>query len=137
MQDPLKQSIHFEAMYAKTKDVCAVQGIGSHNLYALQQHVTANVTGNDQALLTGAFTDPVIPMGRNYLDQQVCAGQMDAISCVRSLSQPAMAPAKIRAFAGYLPSLPMLLENKYGAADALTLQIPPSGAVRFDVQLKH
>lgn len=136
--DPLQQSIQFEAMYVKTKDACAVAGIGSHSLYALQQHVTSNVSGNDDILLSGAFTDPVIPMGRTYLDGQVCAGAMDAISCVRSLSVPvAMGTAKIRAFAGYLSSIPMLLENRYGAADALTLQLPTAGAVRYDVQLKH
>lgn len=137
VQDPLNQSIQFETMYGKTKDVCALGAVGSHSLYALKQHVTANVVGKDDVVQTGAFSDPAIPAGRTYLDPQVCSGVPDAISCLRSLSMPTGGNAKIRFFSGYLSSLTMLLETKYGASETLSLLFPTSGAVRFDLKLKH
>ena len=137
VQDPHLQSIHFETMYGKTKDICAVAQIGSHSLYALQQHVTSEVIGKDNVLQTGAFLDPALPAGHNYLDMSVCDGQVDAISCLRSLSAVNTGTAKVRFFSYYLSSVQMLLENKYGAFEAQSLIIPSSGAVEFRLKLKH
>lgn len=137
VQDPLQQSIQFETMYGKTKDICAVSGVGSHGLYALQQHVTSAVLGKDDVLQTGAFLDPALPMGRTYLDPQVCSMASDAVSCLRSLALENPRQGKIRFFSGYLSSLTMLLESKYGTEQTLNLMIPSSGAVRFELRLKH
>ncbi len=132
--DPSKQSIHFETMYGKTKDVCAVGSAGSHALYALKSHVSDEYVGRDDALLTGAFLDPVLPAAHaNY----TCAQAASAIDCVRELSAASSFMAKIRFFSGYLPSVVSFLEQKYGAADTLSLLFPAGGAVRFTVKLKH
>lgn len=137
VNDPLTQSIHFETMYGKTKDICGIAAISGHSLYALKQHVTSAVTGKDDVVLTGAFLDPALPMGQTYLDTNACAGAADATACIRSLAQPNRNGGKIRFFAGYLSSLSMFLETKYGAEDALSLAIPASGAIRYEVKLKH
>lgn len=137
VQDPLRQSIHFETMYGKTKDICAIGQINGHSLYALKQHVTSEVIGKDNVLQTGAFLDPVLPMGHDYLDMSVCEGQMSAISCLRSLSAANTGMAKVRFFSTYLSSVQMLLENKYGASETQSLIIPSSGAVEFRLKLKH
>ncbi len=137
VRDPLQQSLQFEAMYGKTKDTCAVATIGSHRLYALKQHVTAAVLGKDNVVQTGAYLDPAIPMGQSYLDPQVCNGASDAVACLRSLALPNPKPAKIRFSSGYLSSLSMLLETKYGPEEALGVMIPASGAVHFELKLKH
>ncbi len=137
VQDPLKQSLQFEAMYGKSKDACAVATFNSHSLYALKQHVTADIFAKDNVVQTGAFTVPALPAGRTYLDADVCAMQADAVSCLRSLSMPMMSGAKVRFFSPYLSSVPMLLEVKYGAAAAQELNLTSSGAVQFDLKMKH
>lgn len=137
VQNPSEQSIHFEAMYAKSKDTCAVGSINAHTLVALKQHVTSAFLGTDQALQSGAFADPALPMGMTYLDQTVCTMQNSAVDCVRSLAQPEMGAKRIRFFNSYLSSLNMLLERKYGALETAALNIPGAGAVRFEVRLKH
>ena len=137
VQDPLTQSVQLETMYGKTKDLCALASAGSHSLYALQQHVTSEYLTKDNVVQTGAFTDPAVPMGRSYLDAIVCADQANAVNCLRSLAQPSMGTQKIRFFAGYLPSLTMLLENKYGATETQSLIVPTSGAVQFQLKLRH
>jgi hypothetical protein len=136
VRGPLKQSIQFEAMYGKTKDICAVGMVNGHSLYALKQHVTSKVIGKDNVLQTGAFLDPAIPEGKTYLDANVCAGEMDAISCLRSLSAPNTGAAKVRFASAYLSSVQMLLENKYGAPETQSLIIPSSGAVEFKLRIK-
>lgn len=135
VQDPLQQSIHLEAMYGKTKDVCAVATVGSHALYALQQHVTSEYQGKDSALASGAFTNPTLPMGTTYPNPTVCNAEKDAVSCLRTLSQ--MANGKIHFLAPYFPSLLNFLEMKYGAADAQTLILPTAGALQLKLKLKH
>lgn len=132
-----QQSIQFEAMYGKTKDACAVTSFSSHSLVALKQHSTSEVIQKDNAILTGAFTEPVMPQGMTYLDGAFCASSKDAVSCLRELSLTQPTPGKIKFFAGYLPSLVTALELKYGVADVQTLLFPSSGAVQFKLQLKH
>lgn len=137
VDDPQTQSIQIETMYGKTKDLCAVGSVGSHNLIALQQHVTGEYLGKDNVVGSGAFLDPSIPMGRNYLDMSVCQGQMDAVSCLRALSQRNAGSQKIRFFGSYLSSVEMLLENRYGAAETQSLILPASGAIQIQLKLKH
>lgn len=137
VNDPLQQSVHVEFMYGKTKDTCSVASISSHQLYALKQHVTSDVVLRDQAVQSGAFEDPALPMGRNHLDTSVCANEKDAVSCLRTLSPMARQTPRIRFFSPYLSSVSMLLENKYGAADVQTLSLSPAGAVQVQVKLKH
>lgn len=137
VNEPLKQTIHFETMYGKTKDICAVAQIGSHSLYALQQHATGEVSGKDNVLQTGAFLDPAIPAGKTYLDMSMCENEADAVSCLRSLSAANMGMPIVRFFSSYLSSVQMLLETKYGAAETQSLLIPSSGAVQYRLKLKH
>ncbi|MEQ1664000.1 MAG: hypothetical protein ABL927_01335 [Bdellovibrionales bacterium] len=135
--NPNQQSIHFETMYGKTKDVCGVGSINSHSLVALRQHVTTEVIQKDNALLTGAFLSPVIPAGMSYPHDEFCTESMNAVSCLRELSLPATDNKRIKFFSGYLPSVINLLEMKYGAADLQTLLFLPSGAIQYKLKLKH
>ncbi len=137
VNDIQQQSIQFEAMYGKSKDACAVTSFSSHSLFALKQHIANEVIQKDNAILTGAFTDPALPQGMTYLDSALCANAKDALSCLRELSVLQTMPGKIKFFVGYLPSLITALEMKYGAADIQTLLFPTSGAVQFKLQLKH
>lgn len=131
------QSIQFEAMYGKSKDACAVTSFSSHSLAALKQHITSEVIQKDNAILTGVFSEPVMPQGMSYLENSFCANAKDAVACLRELSVNNSVPGKIKFFAGYLPSLVTALEMKYGSADVQTLLFPASGAVQFKLQLKH
>jgi hypothetical protein len=126
--NPSTQSIHFEAMYAKTKDLCAVGSIDGHTLVALQQHAVSEYVSKDDVLATGAFTDPAV-------GHYPCQMSTNAVSCLRELSMPTQ--AKIHFFTGYLPSVVNLLESKFGAAETQSLLIPTSGAVQFSLVLKH
>lgn len=137
VQNAQEQSIHFEAMYGKSKDACSVGSIGSHSLIALRQHVTSEVIQKDNVLLTGAFTEPAVPTGMTYLDPSICATTMNAVSCLRELSVANTAKKQVRFFAGYSPSLIMALETKFGASDTQTLNIPTSGAIQLSLKLKH
>ncbi len=137
VRDPLSDSVHFEAMYGKTKDVCAVGSIGSHSLYALKQHVTAEVFSKDNVVQTGAFLDALLPMGTTYLDVNTCASAATAVACLRELALPNMGKQQIRFFSSYSPSLLMLLETKYGATEIPSLLVPSSGAVQVQLKLKH
>lgn len=137
VDDPKTQSIQFETMYGKTKDVCATVSAGSHGLYALKNHVTTALTGKDSAIVTGAFTEPSLPSGQTYLDDAACASSPDAISCLRELSRPMTGTARVRPFSPYFASLQMLLERKYGADQTAALLFADSGAVTFEIKLKH
>lgn len=132
---PGHQSLHFETMYGKTKDICAVGAVGNRDLLALEKHLTMVVAGKDAVVQTGAFLDPAIPMGQS--DANTCSGASDAIACLRELALPNGGMAKIRFFSSYLPSLINFLEVKFGTADTQTLIIPSSGAVHFQLKLKH
>ena len=135
VKDIRNQSLHFEAMYGKTKDVCAVGSFSSHNLIALRQHVTSDILANDRVLQTGFFTNPTLPEDRTT--EATCANAASAIDCLRELSSPRTGKTFVRFFLGYLPSLTQFLEKKYGADDVQTLALPTSGAVQFHLTLKH
>lgn len=135
--NPQQQSLHIETMYGKSKDACGIGSVNSHSLFALKQHVTAEIIENDDAVLTGAFVDPVLPPGMTYLDPSVCPAAMNAVSCLRELSAPNAGNARVRFFAGYFPSLISALETKYGSTDVQTLLLPTSGAIQFKIKLKH
>jgi hypothetical protein len=137
VQDPRRQAIHFETMYGKSKDLCAVGSANSHGLYALQLHATQELVGKDDVLQTGAFLDPVRPGDSEYPDPDACGGAMNAVSCLREVALPNPNPAKVRFFSAYSPSLLTYLETRFGAEDVSTLQLPSSGALRFQVRLKH
>lgn len=136
VMNPDKQSIHFEAMYGKSKDTCGVGTVNSHSLVALAQHVTSEVVNKDNTVLTGAFTEPTLPTGMTYLEPSVCANSMNAVSCLRELSMP-ISGSQIRYFSGYSPRLISALEVKYGSADVQSLIFPTSGAIQYKLKLKH
>lgn len=136
VQNLMTESIHFEAMYGKTKDVCAVGSVNNHSLVALKQHVLSELIAKDDALSTGAFDNPVMPMTNGVYDPNTCASSNNAVSCLRELAQP-IHDGKIHFFTSYSPSVLNFLETKYGAADTNSLVIPSSGAVQFKLKLKH
>lgn len=135
VNDPKAQSLHFEAMYGKSKDVCAVASVGSHTLVGLKSHVATNSIVHDRPVVTGYFSDAKFDGG--YLGTSQCKSAKDAVSCLREISTPATSPSTIRAFNGYLSSVEMGLEEKFGADEALGIQIPPAGGIQIDVSLKH
>jgi hypothetical protein len=138
VMNPRQQSIHFETMYGKTKDVCGVVSLNSHSLVALKHHVSSEIIQNDITVLTGAFMDPVVPPGMEYPDvDELCPSAMNAVSCLRELALPNPGRASVRFFSGYLPSLITALEMKFGAADVRTLLFPESGAIQAKLKLKH
>jgi hypothetical protein len=139
VMNPQQQSIHFETMYGKTKDVCGVVTLNSHSLVALKHHVTGEIIQKDNTILTGAFIDPVVPVGTTYpdVDDEFCPESMNAVSCLRELSLPKPGQASVRFFAGYFPSLIGALEMKYGASEVQTLLFPASGAIQAKLKLKH
>ncbi len=103
------------------KGVGAVASINSNSLADLANEVTSAVVVRDNAIVTGACTEPSIPKGLSYLDPLVCDGAPDAISCLRLLSVPATPLSKIRFFSGYLPSVVSALEMKYGSSWSKTI----------------
>ena len=112
---PLQQTVHFEAMYGKSKDVCAVASISGRDL------VEGKMNFHDIAISSGAFADPLVT------DENSCEMDKMAIDCLRSLAPAKM--GKIHYFSGYLPSVLSFLEKKYSAKEAQELIIPTSGAV--------
>lgn len=137
VHDPVTQSLHFETMYGKTKDVCGVANVNSHQLIALKQHVSPAIDFRDEVVVSGAFKDAMIPMGRSYLDTQICDGHATATDCLRALAQPETGMSYVRFASPYLPTVLTLLEMKYGPAEVTTLNFPQSGAIRFNLKLKH
>ncbi len=133
---PRWQSIHFESMYGNTKDACASGFVGSHNLFALKRHIASEIIGKDNVIQTGAFLDPILPVD-DHKNPAVCSQAENSISCLRELALPNSGVAKIRFFNSYLPSLVSFLETKYSSADVLNLSLPTSGAIQFQLKLKH
>ena len=124
-----RQSLHFEAMYGRTKDLCAVIDIPAEQLRDLRANFSNVVIGRDKVLASGRFTDPIASADADSL----CQSSSNAISCLRALSFDASGPIKF--FVGYLPSLLTYLEEKYSAAEVQTLLVPTAGAVEFTVEL--
>ncbi len=137
VDDVATQSIQFETMYGKTKDICGVASFNSHSLQALKQHVTTKVVSKDDVIQTGAFLSPALPMGQSYLDSNACDMQATAIDCLRALSRPAPMRVKIHAAEPYLSSVTMFLERKYGASETQSLLLSGAGAIQFELKLKH
>lgn len=126
-----KQSIHIEAMYGKTKDVCAVGYIGGHNLYAVESKVFSDYFAKDSVVGSGAFLEPVVTTSA------ACSSAKDAVSCLRELAAPNTEKQALHFFSAYLPSVLDFLETKYGANEVQPLLIPSAGALQIRLQLKH
>ncbi|MGE0614511.1 MAG: spondin domain-containing protein [Bacteriovoracia bacterium] len=137
---PERESVRFEAMYGKTKDVCATFNVSGHALQALKLHVTSELSGRDEAIQTGAFLSPMLPKegyGEAEGGNEACAKAADAVGCLRELAMAFGGAAKVNYFSGYLPSVVSFLEGKYGAAAAQELVFSTAGAVQYQVKLKH
>lgn len=119
------QSVHFEAMYGKSKDTCASISIPAHRLG------NGELIGRDEVVSTGAFTEPDVPAYAT----NVCDKAAAAVDCLRLLASPRI-DGQISYFPGYLPSVLTYLEGKYGAGDVQTLLIPTSGAVHYRLKMK-
>lgn len=121
------QSVHFEAMYGKTKDSCATLNIDARDLTTASAGEA--VSGRDEVLATGAFQDPALASD----NMETCTTAAAAVDCLRQIAGPAMMSPRVRFFPGYLPSVVNFLETHYGAKDVQTLLIPTSGAVKFQI----
>ncbi len=121
------RAIHFEAMYGKTKDTCAVFHLNASELNGLTQQDVFE--GRDEVISTGAFLDPALPQNQGVAD--VCQSAGNAVDCLRMLA-PANSGKKIRFFPGYLPTVLAALEKLYGPEQTQALLIPTSGAVRVE-----
>ena len=119
------QSVHFVAMYGKTKDTCSVIDLSRAILKETHEGPS---TGVDRAVATGAFSDPAVPQGNSG----VCAAANDAIGCIRLLTQP-IQQASIRFFPGYLPSVLDYVEALFGASSVTPLLLQ-GGAVTYSLQ---
>jgi hypothetical protein len=137
VDNPATQSIQFETMYGKTKDTCGVAVFGSHILQALNQRVTSKIQAKDNVVQTGAFLSPSLPAGDTYEMTQACSGQMAAVDCLRTLAPANPGMARIHASEPYLPSVAMFLERKFGAMETQSLLLTGSGAIQFELKLKH
>jgi hypothetical protein len=133
---PKIESIHFETMYGKTKDVCGVASINSHTLVALAQKVTKEVIISDHPVLSGAFLEPKVPSDLNYLDPEFCEEVPTAIDCLRQSALPNNGAKLIRPFAAYLPSFLTGLEMKYGSEQVQSLVFPNSQGLQLKIRLR-
>jgi hypothetical protein len=131
MKNPNIESLHFVAMYGKTKEVCSTIDVQSHTLRTIYPNYD-QLRGTDRVISAGQFTEPVV----NTDSDDVCANVPNAISCLRALSRERTDKKQIHYFAGYLPSLLNFLEGKYGADETLSLLVPTSGAVSFSLSRK-
>jgi hypothetical protein len=131
---PHDQSVHFEAMYGKSKEVCASIRVGSQSLRSLAAHSEDEVIDTDHVISAGAATEPMIPSGAALTS--VCQNATTAIDCLRALTTNRTGGMQIHSFAGYLPSVLDFLESKYGGNDVLTLFVPHSGAVNYSIKRK-
>lgn len=130
--DVNQQVIHYETMYGATKDVCGKITLGPPALHALFKNITPAVAGRDDALVTGAYETPLLPTSG-----KACAGQADALSCLRSLSLArASTTPKGEFFAPYSVGVLAFLEGKYGAAATRPLIFAPNGAIAYRLTLK-
>jgi hypothetical protein len=135
VNDTIAQSLHIETMYGKSKDVCGLASVGSHTLQALKAHVSTASISHDHTVVTGVFEDAKFEGG--YLNADECKTAKDAVSCLREISVPQAMPSAIRAFSGYLSSVEMGLEEKFGAKEVLGTTLPTSGGIQIEVKLKH
>ncbi|MBN8540918.1 MAG: spondin domain-containing protein [Deltaproteobacteria bacterium] len=135
VNDTKAQSLHFETMYGKSKDVCGLASVGSHTLQALKAHVSTASISHDRTVVTGVFEDAKFDGG--YLNADECKTAKDAVSCLREISVPQAMPSAIRAFSGYLASVEMGLEERFGAKEVLGITLPTSGGIQIEVKLKH
>jgi hypothetical protein len=134
--DPLKQSIHVESMYGKTKDACALASINSHQLVALRQEVTPGVKVRDEVVVTGVYLDARIPMGESYLDPKICGEAKDAVTCLRTFGSTANTTTnRIRTFNGYLPTVLTALEMCFGSDQVTSLLVPTSGTLSLNAKI--
>ena len=135
VNDTKTQSLHIETMYGKSKDVCGIATVGSHTLEGLRSHVATGSVSHDRTVVTGAFEDAKFDGG--YLTADECKTAKDAISCLREISLPQAMPTSIRAFTGYLASVEMGLEEKFGATEVTGITLPTAGGIQIEVNLKH
>jgi hypothetical protein len=127
--NPLKESLHFVAMYGKSKELCSTIHISSKVLRSMNHG--DEVIQTDNVISAGAATEPVLSSGNNL---NLCQNEKSAIDCLRALTLAKVTSPQIHYFAGYLPSVIDFLENKYGADDVLTLLVPHSGAVSYTLK---
>lgn len=135
VKDPQTQSIHIETMYGKSKDICGVAQVPSHTLVALEKHVTTSSLDHDFAMSTGRYGSPALDS--DYLSTMSCSTSKSAVDCLRELSLPNMPVKKVSIFAGYLPSVLKLIEEKFGAAETQSLLISSSSGISVETKLKH
>ena len=109
---PQDQSVHFEAMYGESKELCASVRVESQSLRSLAIHDKNEVINTDHVISAGAATEPILPSGAALTN--VCQNSAMAVDCLRALTTIRESGSQIHSFAGYLPSVLNYLETKYG-----------------------
>lgn len=121
------QAVHYESMYAKTKDTCSTFTVTGDELLAVSHGAEKDFHSNEKVLASGAFLDPAGSQGAS------CSGAAAAVDCLRLFTAINSAP-RVRYFPGYIPSVLNFLEVKYGATETQALILPTAGAVNFTVR---
>lgn len=127
------ESLHFEAMYGKSKEACTSVSLPARAFHSAIS--SGEVIGRDEVVVAGASTQPEVPAMNSSAYQHICDGAQSAVDCLRLLSTPSSGGV-IGYFPGYLPSILNYLEEKFGPADVQTLLIPTAGAVHYGLKMK-
>lgn len=127
-----QESLHYVAMYGKSKEVCASIDVTADQVRLLYKGYS-EVLGRDSVISAGAFTEPSVVADADA----ICASAGSAIGCLRALSTERKEKKQVHFFGGYLPSLLSFIEGKFGSEETLSLIIPTSGALSYSLNLKH
>jgi hypothetical protein len=128
------ESLHFEAMYGKSKEACASISLPANAFNVAKEN--GSVIGRDEVVVAGAALAPEVPMMNSADYQHICEKAAGAVDCLRILADGQYGDMQIGYFPGYLPSVLNYLESLYGASDVKTLVIPSAGAVHYSLKMK-
>lgn len=129
LKSSTRETLHFETMYGRSKDICGVFDVGPGKLRKLAMNRRLVLSDRDDLVRTGAYVSPSLP-----LDTGDICRDISATACLRSLSPEANPVKGISFFRPYLPNVLSFLTERYGAEEVETLLIPTGGAIRFTIQ---
>lgn len=129
VKSPYRETLHFETMYGRSKDICGVFDVSALKLRSAQRDRHLVLNGRDDVVRTGAYAVPKLP-----LDTGDICREGSATACLRSFS-PELTPAGgVAFFRPYLPSVLGFLTERFGADEVDSLLIPTGGAIHFTIQ---
>ena len=119
------KTLRVVAMYGKSRDVCANIEIRADDVKKVITGQLDEATGTDRAVTTGAFTPATVD------PQLQCGNAASAVECLRNFSVARAQAEPISYFPGYLPNVLSTVTDHFGAQEAQSLQIAPSGTVQY------